>query len=130
MEGGAALRTRIDAKQDELSAGRALTGRREQLAQALARRTELIRQLSTDNGDGEGSAAKLGQPVGDLGEPIKRADAEADRRDKALLAPAPPAPPKETAPGTSVAQRAPNPPHAPRPRPVRRAPPPRHLTTP
>jgi septal ring factor EnvC (AmiA/AmiB activator) len=100
----AALRARIEAKQRELAAARdTLAGSREQLAQSVARRTELVHQVSAENGDGEGSAAKLGQAVGDLGELIKRADAETDRRDKALLAHARAALPKEKAKGLTVA---------------------------
>jgi septal ring factor EnvC (AmiA/AmiB activator) len=108
IERVAALRTRIDAKQGELAVARdALAGSREPLAQAVARRTELVHQLSAENGDGENSTAKLGQAVGDLGELIKRADAETDRRDKALLTRARAALPKEKAKGLTVANADP-----------------------
>jgi murein hydrolase activator len=81
----AALRARIAGKEGELAAARdTLAGSRNQLAAAVARRTELARQLSADNSDGEGLAAKLGPAASDLGELIKRADTESDRRDKAL----------------------------------------------
>jgi septal ring factor EnvC (AmiA/AmiB activator) len=104
IERVATLRARIGAKQGELAAARdALVGSREQLAQAMARRTELVHRLSAENGDGESSAAKLGQAVGDLGELIKRADAETDRRDKALLAHARAALSKEKAKGLTAA---------------------------
>jgi septal ring factor EnvC (AmiA/AmiB activator) len=104
LERLAALRAWIEAKQRERAAARdTLADSREQLAQSVARRTELVHQLSAENGDGEGSAAKLGQAVGDLGELIKRADAETDRRDKALLAHARAALPKEKAKGLTAA---------------------------
>jgi septal ring factor EnvC (AmiA/AmiB activator) len=103
LERVAALRARIAATQGQLAVARdALAGGRKQLAQSVARRTELVHQLSAENGDGESSAAKLGQAVGDLGELIKRADAETDRRDQALLAHARAALPKEKAKGSTM----------------------------
>ena len=108
IEGLAALRVRITARQDGMAAARdALAASREQLAQSVARRTELVHRLLAANGDRESSAAKLGQVPGDLGELIKRADAEADGRDKALLASARAALPKEKAKGLTAANADP-----------------------
>ncbi|HYU12162.1 MAG TPA: peptidoglycan DD-metalloendopeptidase family protein [Stellaceae bacterium] len=104
IEALAALRARIAAREEELAAARdALAASRGQLAQAVAHRTELAHRLMAENGDGEGSAAKLGQGVGDIGELIKRADAEAERRDKALLARARAALPRDQAKGLTAA---------------------------
>ena len=95
----AALHGRIAAKQGELSAARdALAASRDQLAQGMTRRTELVHQLLPDNGDGDGSAAKLASVASDLAELIKRADAETDRRDKGLTARA-----RERAKGSAAA---------------------------
>jgi murein hydrolase activator len=81
----ASLRTRIAAKETELAGLRdALPKDRERLAQIVARRGELVRQLLPDID----KAARL--PVkpdtADLDKLIEKADAAADKRDKALLA--------------------------------------------
>jgi len=96
IEKVAALRARIAGKQGELIAARdTLAERRRQLAQTVARRTELVRQQSADNSDGEGLAARLGQAATDLGELLKRADTESDRRDKVRSTRSPAAHPKD-----------------------------------
>jgi septal ring factor EnvC (AmiA/AmiB activator) len=51
-----------------------------------AQRLALARKLGPDLAEGEKRIAKLGQDAADFGELIKRAEAEADRRDKDLLA--------------------------------------------
>ena len=73
----------------------------------MARRTGLVHRLLAANGDRENSAAKLGQLPGDVDELIKRADAEADGREKGLLARARTALPKEKAKGLTAANADP-----------------------
>jgi septal ring factor EnvC (AmiA/AmiB activator) len=77
----AALRARIAAKEGELAGARdALPRDREHLSQIVAHRAELVQQLLPDIG-------KAARPPGaDLDNLIERADAAADKRDKALLA--------------------------------------------
>jgi len=64
----------------------ALGGQRQALAEMTAQRLALARKLGPDLTEGEKRIAKLGQDAADFGELIKRAEAEADRRDKDLLA--------------------------------------------
>jgi len=59
---------------------------RKALAEMGAQRLALNRKLGLDLAEGEKRIAKLGQDAADFGELIKRAEAEADRRDKDLLA--------------------------------------------
>lgn len=59
---------------------------RKALAEMAAQRLALNRKLGLDLAEGEKRIAKLGQDAADFGELIKRAEAEADRRDKDLLA--------------------------------------------
>jgi septal ring factor EnvC (AmiA/AmiB activator) len=77
----AALRARIAAQEGELAGARdALPRDREHLSQIVAHRAELVQQLLPDIG-------KAARPPGaDLDNLIERADAAADKRDKALLA--------------------------------------------
>lgn len=64
----------------------ALGKERKALAEMAAQRMALNRKLGLDLAEGEKRIAKLGQDAADFGELIKRAEAEADRRDKDLLA--------------------------------------------
>jgi septal ring factor EnvC (AmiA/AmiB activator) len=84
IEAVASLRARIAAKEAELAGARdALPRDREHLSQIVARRAQLIQQLLPDIGRAARPPAK---PEGaDLDNLIGRADAAADKRDKALL---------------------------------------------
>jgi septal ring factor EnvC (AmiA/AmiB activator) len=83
----AALRARLAAGQNELIELRdALARDRNHLAEIVARRAELARQLSPDNGKGAAQPVKSGPENSDLGQLIERADAAAERREKTLLA--------------------------------------------
>jgi len=81
-----ALGTRIADKEAERSRVQEELGRQhEALAEMAARRLARNRKLASDQAEGEKRIAKLGQDAADFGELIKRAEAEADRRDKDLL---------------------------------------------
>jgi len=81
-----ALGTRIDQKETERrQEQKELDGQHEALAEMAARRLARNRKLASDQAEGEKRIAKLGQDAADFGELIKRAEAEADRRDKDLL---------------------------------------------
>lgn len=81
----ASSRTRIAAKETELAGLRdALPKDRERLVQIVARRGELIRQLLPDVDKVARLPAK--PDTADLDKLIEKADAAADKRDKALLA--------------------------------------------
>jgi septal ring factor EnvC (AmiA/AmiB activator) len=83
VERVAALRIEIGAKETELEREReALRNSREGLAELAARRLALSRKLALENPESERRIAKLGREAVDLGELLKRADAETERRDK------------------------------------------------
>jgi len=85
VEAVASLRARITAKETELAGARdALPKDREHLAQIVAHRAELIRQMLPDIDKPARPAAK--PDAADLDKVIERADAAVDKRDKALLA--------------------------------------------
>src|SRR5205823_4072075 len=82
----AALRSRIAAKKGERAAAQSiLAHERDELARMAARRGKLTHQLLR-TGKAENPAANSAPEAGDLAELIKRAEADMDRRDKALLA--------------------------------------------
>jgi len=88
------LRARIAAKESELAGLRdALPKDRDHLAQIVAHRAELTRQLLPDIDKPARPPAKL--ETGDLDKLIERADAAADKRDRVLLARARAGLPKE-----------------------------------
>lgn len=82
----AAERAQIDGRRPERDAARqAMIKARDQLAGLVSKRGELIAKLLP--GDSKNPAAdKLGDQASDLTDLIKRADTEADRRDKETLA--------------------------------------------
>jgi septal ring factor EnvC (AmiA/AmiB activator) len=78
-----ALKAEAAAKQGRLAQDRqALAKTREQLAAAVARRVELRRELVRDDPEAAARALKLGGEATDLPDLIRRADAEAERRDR------------------------------------------------
>ena len=96
------LRARIAAKESELAGLRdALPKYRENLAQILAHRAELIRQLLPETGKPTDLAAKPDKT--DLNNLIQLADAAAEKRDKALLAHARAGLPKDKAEALTLA---------------------------
>ena len=83
VERVAALGSQIADQEAELQRQReALPVRREALAAVLARRDALNRKLAPVDVDAEKRLARLWREAADLAELIRRADAEADRRDK------------------------------------------------
>jgi septal ring factor EnvC (AmiA/AmiB activator) len=85
LQAVASLRARIAAKESELAGARdALPKDRERLTQAVAHRAELIRQLLPELDKAARLPAK--PDTADLDKVIERADAAADKRDKALSA--------------------------------------------
>ena len=85
LQAVASLRARIAAKESELAGALdALPKDRERLTQIVAHRAELIRQLLPDLDKAARPPAK--PETADLDKVIERADAAADKRDKALLA--------------------------------------------
>ncbi|HEX6443282.1 MAG TPA: peptidoglycan DD-metalloendopeptidase family protein [Stellaceae bacterium] len=83
VERVAALRSQIADQEPELQRQReALRGSREALAASLVRRGALNRKLAPVDVDAEKRLARLWRDAADLAELIRRADAEADRRDK------------------------------------------------
>jgi septal ring factor EnvC (AmiA/AmiB activator) len=83
----AALTQEIAARQKELSAARdALATARAHLANLAQRRLVLEHQLLPQNIGDAAPLARLGRDAKDVGDLIKRADAEEDRRDRELLA--------------------------------------------
>jgi len=110
----ASLRTRIAAKETELAGLRdALPKDRERVAQIVARRGELIRQLLPDLDKAARVPVKPDTP--DLDKLIEKADAVADKRDKALLARARSGLPKDKAEAMTTAEANPARPKALRP---------------
>jgi septal ring factor EnvC (AmiA/AmiB activator) len=106
----AALRGEIGGKEAELDREREALGKQHaNLAEMAARCVVLSRKLAPEDADSEKRLAKLGREAGDLTELIKRADAEADRREKDLLSRATEDPPKgkgnSPAPGTADPSR-------------------------
>ncbi|MBV9014248.1 MAG: peptidoglycan DD-metalloendopeptidase family protein [Alphaproteobacteria bacterium] len=102
IQGVASLRARIAAKESELAGLRdALPKYRENLAQILAHRAELIRQLLPETGKPTDLAAKPDKT--DLNNLIQLADAAAEKRDKALLARARAGLPKDQAEALTLA---------------------------
>ena len=102
IEAVASLRARIAAKETELAGLRdALPKYREHLAQIVAYRAELIRQLLPETGKAADLAAKPDKA--DLDNLIQLADAAAEKRDKALLARARAALPKAKAEALTLA---------------------------
>ena len=98
IERQASIHAQIVAKQNELAQDRqALAKSRLLLAQMFARRTELRRQILRDDADGGVRAVKLGTEAVDVPDLIKRADAEAKRRETEL---------RIRAPGTAKAKVA------------------------
>jgi murein hydrolase activator len=87
----AALRREIAGKEPELQHQReALRGTHDALAAIVARRDALNRRLAPVDVEGEKRLARLWREAAGLGELIRRADAEADRRDKDAAQPARP----------------------------------------
>lgn len=79
------VKTHITTRRNEVDDARAaLDKSRETLAQLIAKRTELTSQILHDDGKPP-TGEKLAEQASDLFDLIKRADAEADRRDKELL---------------------------------------------
>jgi len=79
------VKTHITTRRKEVDDARAaLDKSRETLAQLIAKRTELTSQILHDDGKPP-TGEKLAEQASDLFDLIKRADAEADRRDKELL---------------------------------------------
>jgi murein hydrolase activator len=104
IEATAALRARLAASQDELIELRdSLARDGERLAEIAVHRAELVRQLLPDNGRGAGQPARPGSENGNLEQLIERADAAADRREKALLMRARAGLPRERAEALNVA---------------------------
>lgn len=100
----AALKKEIAARQKELAAARdTLTSGRAHLAELTQRQLVLEHQLRpADIGDAA-PLAKLGHEAKDIDDLIKRADVEADRRDRELLARAHKTARKSAAPQTAAA---------------------------
>lgn len=95
IERVAALRGEIAGKEAEIDRQREALGKEHaSLVEMAARCVTLSRKLVPEEADSEKRIAKLGREAHDLTELIKRADAEADRRDKDLLARASEDPPK------------------------------------
>ncbi len=87
IEQTAALRGQIAAKKDELANARqALADDRGHLAELTARRLALTRRILPEEAGGDARIAKLGHEARDIDDLIKRADADAERRDKEVLA--------------------------------------------
>ena len=106
IEAVASLRTRIVAKETELAGARdALPKDREHLGQIVEHRAELIRQLLPDSDKPARPPAK--PETADLDKVIERADAAADKRDKALLARARAGLPKDKAEALTPAEADP-----------------------
>jgi septal ring factor EnvC (AmiA/AmiB activator) len=79
------VRTHIMTRRKEVDEARAaLAKSRDALAQSIVKRNELTGQLLRDDSKTPGND-KLGEQATDVFDLIKRADAEADRRDKDLL---------------------------------------------
>ncbi|TMJ78770.1 MAG: hypothetical protein E6G73_00270 [Alphaproteobacteria bacterium] len=106
VEAVASLRARIATKETELAGARdALPKDREHLAEIVAHRAELIRQALSDADKAARPPAK--PDTADLDKVIERADAAADKRDKALLARARASLPKEKAEALTPAEADP-----------------------
>ena len=91
----AALRRRVASDQDELAGARqALDQSRQQVADLVAQRFEVIGKILPGGNGVDPNTAKPVQDPGDIAELIKRADATIDRYDQALLAKARAAIPK------------------------------------
>jgi len=106
VEAVASLRARIATKETELAGARdALPKDREHLAEIVAHRAELIRQALPDADKAARPPAK--PDTADLDKVIERADAAADKRDKALLARARASLPKEKAEALTPAEADP-----------------------
>jgi len=106
VEAVASLRARIATKETELAGARdALPKDREHLAEIVAHRAELIRQALPDADKAARPSAK--PETADLDKVIERADAAADKRDKALLARARAGLPKEKAEALTPAEADP-----------------------
>ena len=102
----ASLRTRIAAKETELAGLRdALPKDRERLTQIVAHRAELIRQWLPDTDKPARASSK--PETSDVDKLIERADAAADKRDKALLARARAGLPKDKAEALTAAEADP-----------------------
>src|SRR5438067_7499804 len=102
----ASLRARIATKETELAGARdALPKDREHLAQIVTHRAELIRQALPDIDKAARPPAK--PETADLDKVIERADAAADKRDKALLARARAGLPKDKAEALTPAEADP-----------------------
>src|SRR5438045_298815 len=106
VEAVASLRARSATKETELAGARdALPKDREHLAEIVAHRAELIRQALPDIDKAARPSAK--PETADLDKVIERADAAADKRDKALLARARAGLPKEKAEALTPAEADP-----------------------
>lgn len=82
----AALKTEIAARQKELAAAHdVLSGGRAHLGELTQRRLVLEHQLLPESIGDAAALARLGHVAKDVDDLIKRADAEQDRRDRALL---------------------------------------------
>ena len=104
IERVAALRGEIAGKEAELDREREGLGKRHaSLAEMAARCVALSRKLAPEEAASEKRIAKLGREAADLTELIKRADAEADRRETDLPARASEVPPKGSSPAPGAA---------------------------
>jgi murein hydrolase activator len=87
IEQTALLRRQIATKKGELASTRQTLGDdRSRLAEMTARRLALTRRILPEESGSDARMTRLGREASDIGDLIKRADADAARRDKDVLA--------------------------------------------
>jgi murein hydrolase activator len=108
----AALREQITGKKSELAGARQTRAEdREKLAELTAHRLELTRRILPEDSGGAARIAKLGHEASDIGDLIKRADADIESRDKEVAARARAALPKDKASALTADAADPTRPH-------------------